>query len=105
MPTTIDKEPDTIDLDIFFMQCPNHFGVFIYVNSPNTTRPTSFNTKPTACFTKNLRSNQIAIHFFQAPTMTATIRCLCNKFHTKFISTENTTYTLNSDLVPVTSNS
>src|SRR6185437_389631 len=105
MPTTTDNEPDTTDLDTFFMQCPNRFGVFIHENSPNTTRPTPSNLKPTACFTKNLRSNQIATHFFQAPTMTATIRCLCNKFHTKFISTENTTYSLNPDLVPVTSNS
>ena len=57
MPTTIDNEPNTTNLDTFFMQCPNRFGVFIYESSPNTTRPTPSNLKPTACFTKNLRSN------------------------------------------------
>ena len=99
MPTLIHTTADTIDLDTFYNQFPNRFGIWIHENNPNTAKPIPSNVKPTNCFV-HLRSGDKATHFFKAPTSTSVVTCLCKKFHTHFISNNNNTYTLNDENLP-----
>src|SRR6201988_3340899 len=104
MPTLSDTLPDIVNLDAFFSQYPNRFGIWVYDKKPLTGRPTPSNLKPTQCFT-HIRKNEKATHFFKAPNTIAEVFCLCNKYHTQFISANNTTYNLNDkNLTEVNSN-
>ena len=99
MPTQTSVEPDTTDLDIFFMQYPNRYGIFIHEDNPNTARPSPPEIKPTSCISKNyLGNSNKATHFFPAPSTNQTITCLCNQYHTKFISNKSTIYQPNQIL-------
>src|SRR5260363_94590 len=99
MATQISTEPDKTDLDTFFMQYPNRYGIFIHEDNPNTARPTPSNIKPTSYISKDyLENTNKATHFFPAPSTNQTITCLCNQYHTKFISNENTIYQPNQIL-------
>jgi hypothetical protein len=105
MPTLIQQEPDTADLDYFYQNFPNSFGIALYEEeNGNDARPIPPKIKPTSCLTKILRSNKIT-HFFQAPTSTSVITCLCGKYHTKFISTSNTNHIQATELTTVHVNS
>ena len=64
MPTLIQQEPDTADLDYFYQNFPNSFGIALYEEeNGNDARPIPPKIKPTSCLTKILRSNKITISF------------------------------------------
>ena len=93
MPTLTNQELDTADLDYFYQNFSNSFGIALYKDeSGNNAHPILLKVKPTSCLTKNLRSNKIT-HFFQASYSTSVITCLCGKCHTKFISLTNINHT------------
>jgi hypothetical protein len=105
MPTLSQQEPDTADLDYFYQNFSNSFGIALYEeDNNNKARPIPSKVQPTSCLTKNLRSNKIT-HFFKAPTSTSLITCLCGKYHTKFISTSNTNYTQTTEFTTAHINS
>ena len=105
MPTLTNQEPDTADLDYFYLNFPNSFGIALYEEeSGNNARPIPPKVKPTTCLTKNLRSNKIT-HFFQAPSSTSVITCFCSKYHTKFTSPTNTNHIQATELTTVHVNS
>ena len=92
MPTLIDKDPDTADLDYFFTYFKDSFGLaFFEDEKDNNIKPIPPKQAPTTCFIKSTRSNK-ATHFFCAPSSTALVTCLCGKYHTQFISQTKTTY-------------
>jgi hypothetical protein len=92
MPTLTETAPDTIDLDYFYNKCSNCYGIGIYEDSPGTPRPIPPNKKPNYCTTTELRSGTKTIHYFEAPASSATVNCLCMKYHTNFVSAKQTTY-------------
>ena len=100
MPTLTHTTADTIDLDTFYNQFPNRFGIWIHENNPNTAKPTPSSVKPTTCFIHLRSGGDKATHFFKAPTSTSIVTCICKKFHTHFISNNNDTYTSNSENLP-----
>jgi len=105
MPTLSNQEPDTADLDYFYQNFSNSFGIALYEEENNNkARPIPPKVKPTTCLTKNLRSNKIT-YFFQAPISTSVITCLCSKYYTKFISTSNTNYTQATEFITIYVNS
>jgi hypothetical protein len=105
MPTLSSQEPDTADLDFFYQNFSNSFGIALYEEeNGNNARPIPPKVKPTTCLIKNLRNNKIT-HFFQAPTSTSVITCLCGKYHTKFISTTNTNHIQATEFTTVHVNS
>ena len=105
MPTLTNQELNTADLDYFYQNFPNSFGIALYEEeSGNNARPIPPKVKPTACLTKNLRSNKIT-HFFQAPSSISVITCLCGKYHTKFTSPTNTNHIQATELTTVYVNS
>ena len=64
MPTLTNQEPDTADLDYFYQNFSNSFGIVLHKEeSGNNACPIPPKVKPTSCLTKNLRSNKIT-HFF-----------------------------------------
>ena len=92
MPTLTTIDPDTIDLDYFYNTYHNSFSIRIYEDSSNIPRPILSNKKPTECLSTELRKVTKTCHYFEAPVTTSIIKCLCNKYHTHFISKENKTY-------------
>ena len=64
MPTLIDKDPDTADLDYFFTYFKDSFGLaFFEDEKDNNIKPIPPKQAPTTCFIKSTRSNK-AMHFF-----------------------------------------
>src|SRR6185295_8413122 len=105
MPTLSNQEPDTADLDYFYQNFSDSFGIALYEEENNNkARPIPPKVKPTTCLTKNLRSNKIT-HFFQAPIFISVITCLCGKYHTNFISPTNTNYTQATEFTTIHVNS
>jgi len=105
MPTLTHQEPDTADLDYFYQNFSDSFGIALYEEEQgNKAHPIPPKIQPTSCLTKNLRSHKIT-HFFQAPSSTSVITCLCGKYHTKFISPTNTNHIQATDFTTAHINS
>src|SRR5207253_9068350 len=54
------------------------------------TQPIPANFRPIDCITKALRGNTKTTHFIKAPSTTAITFCLCDKYHTNFITSSKT---------------
>jgi len=55
MPTLSQQEPDTTDLDYFYQNFANSFGITLYEEGNNSkARPIPAKLQPTFCLTKNL---------------------------------------------------
>jgi len=105
MPTLTSTEPDTINLDFFYTKYPSSFGVAFLEESSTIPHPIPAKTTPLACITKILRSDNKVTHFIKAPPTTATAFCLCNKYHTKFITTSNKPFKpVHTDFIPFVAN-
>ena len=64
MPILSNQKSDTADLDYFYQNFFNSFGITLYEEENNNkAHPIPSKVKPTTCLTKNLRSNKIT-HFF-----------------------------------------
>ena len=59
---------------------------------PQISRPIPTNKRPNNCITTELRGSIKTCHYIQAPATSATITCLCGKYHTNFYSNKNLTY-------------
>src|SRR5438067_10821929 len=92
MPTLTSKTPDIFDLNYFYKQFPDSFGVAFYEEDLKNISPIPPKSKPIACLTKILRSKAKITHFVPAPKTSATARCLCGNYHTNFISATNKEY-------------
>ena len=64
MPTPINQDPDTSNLDFFYANYTNSFGIGFYENSPNKPKPIPPSIEPTQCITKSLRGSTKTTHFF-----------------------------------------
>ena len=92
MPTLTQQEPDTADLDFFYIHHAQSFGIALFEDEQeNNLKAIPPNQEPTTCHTRTTRTNK-ATHFFRAPSTTSVVTCLCRKYHTKFISIQNNTY-------------
>ena len=103
MPTLSTEAPDTLDLDYFFKNHANSYGIAIYEKEPTQVRAIPDKYKPTKCITMELRTHP-ATHIFPAPATTATVKCMCGLFHTQFIAENNKTYELNTQTNETTTN-
>ena len=107
MPTLSTIDADTLNLDHFYTNYPNSYGVAFDEENPSNTCSIPASLKPIDCITKTLHSNTKITHFIKAPSTTAIVFCLCDKYYTNFISSDNST--LNSmkkttDFTPFTAN-
>ena len=92
MPTLVSNSPDTVDLDYFYQKCPKSFGIGIYEDTPNLSRPIPVSKQPSNCITIELRGGTKCSHYFKAPESSSTVTCLCSKYHTNFNLASNQTY-------------
>ena len=105
MPTLTSTKLDTINLDFFYTKYPSSFGIAFNKENPTITHLISAKSTLLACFTKALCGINKNTHFIKAPPTTATTFCLCNKYHTKFIITNNKLYNIpQTDFIPFTVN-
>src|ERR1051325_5100964 len=92
MPTPTEQEPDTIDLDYFYAHFSTSFGIAFLKDEPtDNIKPIPPSQKHSNCHIKTTHT-KIAAHFFRAPKSTSIATCLCNKYHTQFITKNNSIY-------------
>ena len=92
MPTLTQQDPDTADLDYFYIHHAQSFGIALFEDEQeDNLKAIPPNQEPTTCHTRTTRTNK-ATHFFRAPSTTSVVTCLCRKYHTKFISVQNNIY-------------
>jgi hypothetical protein len=104
MPTLSTQSPDTTNLDFFYANYANSFGIGFHEDAPNKPKPIPPSIMPTQCLTKNLRGSTKTTHFFKAPNTTLVVKCLCGSFHTNFISQSTQPYTSDTqNFTPTTS--
>ena len=80
MPSIINVEPDSFDLDNFLSKYSNRFGSVTHDNNVRTLKVLPINFIPTTCDSEN------GFHFFTKPTEPIITTCLCKKYHTYFAS-------------------
>ena len=105
MPTLTSIKLDTININFFYTKYPSSFGIAFNEENLTITHPIPAKSTPLACFTKALHGINKNTHFIKAPPTTATTFCLCNKYYTKFITTNNKLYNIpQTDFIPFTVN-
>ena len=92
MPTITTIDPDTLDLDHFYSNYANSYRIAFDEENPSNTRPIPANFRPMDCITKALHGNTKTTHFIKAPSTTAITFCLCDKYHTNFITSSKTIF-------------
>jgi hypothetical protein len=66
MSTSTTQELDTSNLDFFYANYANSFGIGFHEDTPNKLKPIPPSIKPTQCLTKSLRGSTKTTHFFKA---------------------------------------
>ena len=90
MPTLSTIDANILNLDHFYANYPNSYGVAFDKENPSNIYSISVSFRPIDCITKTLHSNTKIIHFIKALSTIAIVFCFCNKYHTNFIISSKT---------------
>ena len=84
MPTLIQHEPDSFDLDYFLSKYSDRYDVVSREQNIAQLKPISFAFNPSQCAPAK------QLHYFHVPSQPSLTNCLCNKYHTYFTSKHHT---------------
>jgi len=84
MPTLIQHEPDSFDLDYFLSKYSDRYGVVSREQNIAQLKLMPFAFNPSQCAPAK------QLHYFHVPSQPSLTNCLCNKYHTYFTSKHHT---------------
>jgi hypothetical protein len=80
MPTLISEDPDCYDLDYYYKNYNDRYGLVTNESRPSQLRVLGVGQKPDSCDLVKMR------HFFTVPLQPSIGVCFCGKYHTSFTS-------------------
>ena len=84
MPTLIQHEPDSFDLDYFLSKYSDRYGVVSREQNITQLKLIPFAFNPSQCAPAK------QLHYFHIPSQPSLTNCLCNKYYTYFTSKHHT---------------
>ncbi|CAG8566903.1 5128_t:CDS:2, partial [Scutellospora calospora] len=82
MLTLITEESDSYNIDYYYSKYRDHYGIGMSEVKIETLRVLSANINSVVCDASSTKKH----HYFKIPTQPQLATCLCDKYHTNFIS-------------------
>ncbi|CAG8444043.1 6056_t:CDS:1, partial [Scutellospora calospora] len=94
IPTLTIINLNTLNLDYFYTKYANSYKIAFDEKNLSNTQPISANIRPIDCITKALHRNSKTTYFIKASSTSIISFCLCDKYHTNFITISKTVLNL-----------